>query len=145
MKKILPIALILLFLINCKGEKPSKAKMSDEEEAKITSVIKLMDKSRKYSDSAFVLLDNNVQNGVVKKEIVDNHIILLEKAVEAAKKVDLNILEKLNKGFGKKYKQKYLRSLELQIEGIKEIDTKKSLDGQILYDEYVNYIEKIKK
>lgn len=145
MKKILPIALILLFLINCKGEKPSKAKMSDEEEAKITTVINLMDKSRKYSDSAFILLDNNLQNGVVKKEIVDNHIILLEKSVEAAKKVDLNILEKLKKGFGKKYKQKYLRSLELQIEGIKEIDTKKSLDGQILYDEYVNYIEKIKK
>lgn len=145
MKKILPIALILLFLINCKGEKPSKEKMSDEEEAKITSVINLMDKSRKYSDSAFILLDNNLQNGVVKKEIVDNHIILLEKSVEAAKKVDLNILEKLKKGFGKKYKQKYLRSLELQIEGVKEIDTKKSLDGQILYDEYVNYIEKIKK
>lgn len=145
MKKFLLILLIIPFLISCKDKKSTKSKISDEDEAKITTEIKRMNNSREYSDSAFILLDNNLKNGVVKKEIVDKHTILLEKSVEAAKKVDLTILEKIKKGFGKKYKEKYIRSLELQIEGVKEIDTKKSLDGQILYDEYVNYVKKIKK
>ena len=144
MRKLLLTIPILFFLINCK-DKSANSKISKDDEMKILSEIKNMENAKKYSDSALILLDTNSADGIVEKEIVEKHNILLQKAIEDAKKVDLSILEKMKKGFGERYKNKYIKGLELQFEGIKNNDNKKALEGQILYDEYVNYVSKLKK
>ena len=142
MKKLLLMAVILPFFINCKDDKPG---ISKDEEDKILLEIKAMENANLYSDSAMVLLDSNMEDGRVKKEIVDRHILLLKKSIESAKKVDIATLERIKKGLGNKYKAKYIRGLELQIEGFQQIDSKKSLEGQILYDEYVNFLKTSQK
>lgn len=144
MKKLLLTISILFFLIYCK-EKSANSRISKDDEMRILAEVKNMEIAKKYSDSAFILLDTNSADGIVEKEILEKHNILLEEAIEDAKKVDLSILEKMKKGFGERYKDKYIKGLELQLEGIKNNDNKKALEGQILYDEYVNYVSKLKK
>lgn len=145
MKKILLIISILPLLINCNQDRPPKPILSKEEKSKVLAEIKLMENAKIYSDSAIILLDKNAVDGIVEKEIVEKHNLLLIKSIENAKKVDISILEKMKKGLGKKYQDKYIKGLELQLEGIKNADSKKSLEGQILYDEYVNFVSKLKK
>lgn len=145
MKKILLIISILLLFISCNKDSPPKPKLSKEEKSKVLAEIKLMENAKIYSDSAIILLDRNATDGIVEKEIAEKHNLLLIKSIENAKKVDISILEKMKKGFGKKYQEKYIKGLELQLEGIKNSDAKKALEGQILYDEYVNFVTKLKK
>ena len=144
MKKILLIISILPLLINCNQDSLPKPKLSKEEKSKVLTEIKLMENAKIYSDSAIILLNKNAADGIVEKEIVEKHNLLLIKSIEIAKRVDISILEKMKKGFGKKYQDKYIRGLELRLEGIKNSDGKKALEGQILYDEYVNFVNKLK-
>ena len=77
MKKILLIISILPLLINCNQDSLPKPKLSKEEKSKVLTEIKLMENAKIYSDSAIILLNKNAADGIVEKEIVEKHNLLL--------------------------------------------------------------------
>lgn len=135
MKKLL-IFLIPIFLlfISCNEEK----KVSEEEIVKQVEYIK---KSVEYNNSAINVI-NSSTSLKIKQNQINEYTELLKKAVNEAKKVDTSVLNEVKSGYGNIYTNKYIKSLEHQIKGYESKKPSLAMKGQILYDKYVDWIEK---
>jgi len=135
MKKLLTFLIpIFVLFISCNEEK----KVSKEEIVKQVEFIK---KSLKYNNNAIKVI-NSSTSLTIKQNQMNEYTELLKKALNEAKKVDTSVLNEIKSGYGNIYTNKYIESLEQQLKGYESQNPSLAMKGQILYDEYVDWIEK---
>lgn len=111
---------------------------SNSLEKEINEQVKHMEKSREYSNQGIKIMNLN-DSLVVSQNKIDSYKEFLKKAIEEARKVDTVVLNKIKKGYGTIYFEKYLRSKELELEGYENGNASALTKGQILYDEFVDW------
>ncbi len=89
--------------------------------------MKQFTKSLNYSVNGYKLLK---ENNKIKA------IIFFENAFEEAKKVDINNIEKIVKGFKQHFCNEYMKGLEIFIKGLKENNKEIMLEGAKLLDKW---------
>ena len=93
-----------------------------------------LSKSINYSNQAAVILNQTGSN--LSQENMTEIIKLKKQALDEALLVDTKALNNQYQGFGDQWKSKYIKGLELFIEGIENGDNQKSLQGQVLLDQW---------
>lgn len=104
-------------------------------------------KSIDFSNQATAIMN---RDGTKLEAQEMKQVINFEKsALNEARLVDINALNKHYDNFGDNWRDKYIKGLELFIEGIEENNNEKSLSGQVLLDKYYTWysanIDKIQK
>lgn len=139
MKKFL-LSSIIILSASCEKKDSSTKATNNVDAQNLKASVDHLKKAKIFSDSAIIVI-NNETSGVIKEEVSTIHINLLKKSLQEANKVDSSLLNKAIKGNGTVYFEKYVKGIEFQIKGAESGDAKMSLKGQMLYDEYVNYME----
>lgn len=110
-------------------------------EEEIKEQIMHMEKSKEYSNQGIQIM--NLDNSqVVSQNKIDSYKEFLKKSIEEAKKVDTSVLNKIKSGYGTIYYEKYLIAKELELQGFETGNASSLTKGQILYDEFVEWMNK---
>lgn len=110
--------------------------------------IKHFNQSIDYANQATQVI--NVGNPFEEIAQEDIHVMinLNKKALEEAKLVDIDKLNRDYGGFGTHYRDEFIHGLELSIEGFENSDNQKIIESQILLDKWGSWynqnIEEIK-
>lgn len=119
------IRLIILFCIIITFSGCSFAEQSNPE---------LLSKSINYSNQAALILNQAGSN--LNQENMIEIINLKKQALNEALRVDVVDLNNHYSDFGNQWESKYVKGLNLFIEGIESRDNQKSLQGQVLLDQW---------
>lgn len=112
---------------------------SNSFEKEIKEQVVHMEKSKDYSNQGIQIM-NLIDSQVVSQNKIDSYKEFLKKSIEEAKKVDTTVLNKIKNGYGTIYYEKYLRAKELQFQGYETGNASSLTKGQILYDEFVDWM-----
>ena len=108
-------------------------------EKEIKEQVMHMEKSKEYSNQGIQIM-NLSDSQVVSQNKIDSYKEFLKKSIEEARKVDTTVLNKIKNGYGTIYYEKYLRAKELELEGYETGNASSLTKGQILYDEFVDWM-----
>ncbi len=136
MKKILLIVTCFFILIACNKTKKDENLLEDNIKIQISKIESSID----YNNKSIRLLEEKSNNSLTQIEL-DNYVAFLDSAIFYANQVDLSILNSVKPEYGDNYRNKYIKSLELRRLGIFNQDAIKMIEGQKLYDEFVNWEE----
>lgn len=85
----------------------------------------------------------------IDEKTIEEIIDFQKQALNEAEKVDIDMLNRRHDGFGKHYEDKFVKGLEALVDGHKNNDPSKFLQGQILLDQwgtwYLDNLDRIKK
>lgn len=112
---------------------------SNSLEKEIKEQVMHMEKSKEYSNQGIQIM-NLSDSQVVSQNKIDSYKEFLKKSIEEAKKVDTTVLNKIKNGYGTIYYEKYLRAKELELQGYETGNASSLTKGQILYDEFVDWM-----
>lgn len=98
-----------------------------------------IEKSQKYSNQGIQIM-NLSDSLVVSQNKINSYKEYLKKSIEEAKKVDTTVLNKIKNGYGTIYYEKFLRGKELELQGYETGNASSLTKGQILYDEFVDWM-----
>lgn len=138
MKKVLfkmSMVIILLSFTFCKKEKKEISMNVIEEN------VSFIKESMDWNNKRAAIVNNGNSKNIGSGEI-ESIKQYLRNAIDAASKVDTIVLNSVRNNYGHIYYFKYLKGMELELEGIEKGDNKKSINGQIMYDEFVDWITK---
>lgn len=85
-----------------------------------------------YANEANKIINKGEAFTTVEPEEMDQIIDLHKKAIEEAKLVDINELNDRLNNFGNHYRDKFIKGLELIVEGYEKHDNRKYTDGSLL-------------
>jgi hypothetical protein len=108
-------------------------------EKEIKEQVMHIEKSKEYSNQGIQVM-NLSDSQVVSQNKIDSYKEFLKKSIEEAKKVDTTILNRIKNGYGTIYYKKYLRAKELQLQGYETGNASSLTKGQILYGEFVDWM-----
>ncbi|MFH6971824.1 hypothetical protein [Flavobacterium petrolei] len=133
MKKIFIFLTTTILFISC-----SKEKKDSNNDAYNMMQFEHMKKSIEYNNKAIELINSDTSLTITQNQM-NEHIELLKKAVNEAKKVDTLVLNDIKNKFGNFYEKKYIQGIEQQIKGYETDNPTLAIKGQILYDEYIDW------
>lgn len=125
MKKLLQIIIIFpaLFILGCPNS---------ENES-----IKHLISSQKFKNEAARLSNEGSQPySKIPPTELEEYVDKLKKALREAKLVNIEFLNRRFSDWGNKYRDEYIKGLELTIKGLEDGDNAKALKGQLLLDKY---------
>lgn len=105
----------------------------------IMEQVNYMEKSKEYSNLGIEIM-NLKDSQIVSQNKIDSYKEYLKKSIKEAKKVDTSVLNKIKSGYGKTYYEKYIIAKELQLQGYETGNASSLAKGQILYDEFVDWM-----
>lgn len=129
------MVIILLSFTFCKKEKKEISMNVIEEN------VSFIKESMDWNNKRAAIVNNGNSKNIGSGEI-ESIKQYLRNAIDAASKVDTIVLNSVRNNYGHIYYFKYLKGMELELEGIEKGDNKKSINGQIMYDEFVDWITK---
>lgn len=113
------------------------------------STVQHLANSINYANQATQIINTGNPFEQVDQADIQTVLEFNKKALEEAKLVDIENLNRDYKDFGNHYRDEFIRGLELFIDGFEISDNQKILEGQILLDKwgtwYSQNIEEIKK
>jgi hypothetical protein len=99
-----------------------------------TSNAEILSKSIDYSNQATLILNRNGSN--LSADEMQNIVRLKKMALEEARLVDVESLNKQHDDFGNQWRDKYIKGLDMFIQGVENSDGVKLLQGQALLEEW---------
>ena len=104
-----------------------------------------LNKSIEYDNKATAIINKGDAYSVMAVEDSEQMIMYLKKAIEEAKKVNIEQLNARYPTWGDRYKNEYIEGLKLIIKGHENLDAQLSIEGQMKTNSYKNWISKIRK
>lgn len=133
MKKAFLYLICFLTFYSCNEKKESSKKESIERSVKhLQKSIEWNNKRIQLANKDTTLLVSSEDMSLIKE--------YLKYAIDEAKKVDTVVLNSVKNGYGNVYYDKYLKGMEMELKGIEEGNNNMSIDGQLMYDEFLNWL-----
>lgn len=133
MKKAFLFLICFLTFYSCNEKKESSKKESIERSVKhLQKSIEWNNKRIQLANKDTTLLVSSEDMSLIKE--------YLKYAIDEAKKVDTVVLNSVKNGYGNVYYDKYLKGMEMELKGIEEGNNNMSIDGQLMYDEFLNWL-----
>lgn len=132
----------VLSILSCEGvnnQQSQKETSNQYSKLEITETARLVNEAQKYRDLATGII-NSSDSLYINSSDSKKYIEYLKESLKTAKEVNTKILNDVRIGYGDVYNQKFIKGLELEIKGADSINSKLSLKGQVLYDDYIDWL-----